>query len=111
MRFYASHGCYDTEQRVGTRFEINLSLQYDSTKAAQSDDVQDAVSYLDVYKCVSCQMQKPSHILENVAARTLDALGEQFKQITQATISISKLSPPLGGDIERVSVEQERWFV
>lgn len=111
MRFYAAHGCYDTEQKVGTRFEVNLTVDYDSTKAAASDDIQDAVSYLSLYRCVKDQMQIPSHILENVAARTLDSLGAQFEQITHATISIAKLSPPLGGDIERVSVEQERHFV
>ncbi|MEG0467299.1 MAG: dihydroneopterin aldolase [Mucinivorans sp.] len=107
MRFYAHHGCYATEQRVGTRFTVDLAVDYDSDRAASIDDVRCAVNYLDLYACVKHQMSIPSHILEHVARRTLDALGEQFHEITAAEISISKIAPPLGGDIDRVSVTMQ----
>lgn len=108
MRFYASHGCYETEQRVGTRFEVDLSLVYNARKAALADDINLAVSYLSVYEMVEQQMQKPSHLLENVALRILDTLGLRFEQVQSAEISITKISPPLGGDIQGVTVSVER---
>lgn len=104
MRFYARHGCYDTEQRVGGRFLVNIEITYDGSKAAATDNVVDAVNYLELYSTVRETMAIPSHILENVAQRTLDAIMVRFETITLATITVSKLTPPLGGDIEAVSV-------
>lgn len=104
MRFYAAHGCYDTEQKVGGRFLVNLTVDYDGAKAAASDNVADAVNYLELYSIVREQMMIPSHILENVAGRTLNTIMERFQSVTLASIDIAKLSPPLGGDIQSVSV-------
>lgn len=104
MRFYASHGCYDTEQKVGTRFLVDLTALYNGEKAAHSDSIDDAVSYLTIYECVRGEMMIPSHLLENVALRILETLGSKFPQIESAEISITKIAPPLGGDIQGVSV-------
>lgn len=110
MRFYSRHGCYATEQKVGTRFTVDLTIYYDAQKAAETDDVSQAVNYLELYKCVENEMNIASHILENVTYRTLNSLGQTFPAINRAEICVSKISPPLGGDIEQVSVTMERNF-
>lgn len=104
MRFYAFHGCYDTEQRVGTRFVVNLSVNYDGLAAASSDNVADAVNYLDIYATVKECMSIKSHTLENVASRILDAVMARFDAVTLASVDVEKLTPPLGGDIQAVRV-------
>lgn len=108
IELYAFHGCYTEEQRVGNRFRVDLALRYDATEASHSDYVGDTVNYLKVYECVREQMMQTSHILEYVASRLLDKLGEQFPQIIQAEISIAKLAPPLGGQVQSVSLIVER---
>ncbi|MEG1414581.1 MAG: dihydroneopterin aldolase [Mucinivorans sp.] len=110
MRFYANHGCYATEQTVGTRFTVSLRATYNATQAAQSDQISHAVSYLDLYQCVEEQMMIPSHILEAVADRILNAVGQKFAALLAAEITIAKIAPPLGGDIEQVSVTMARDF-
>lgn len=107
MRFYAAHGCYDTEQKVGGRFEVNLTVEYDATTAEQSDEIQDALNYLDLYQLVARQIATPSHLLEHVVHRLAQAIGQQFPQTTRAQIEVSKIAPPLGGDIERVTASKE----
>lgn len=110
MRFYSHHGCYATEQQVGTRFTVDLTVYYDAKIAAQTDDVNRAVNYLDLYNCVENQMNIASHILENVAHRVLETVGQRFQQVIRAEVSVAKIAPPLGGDIEQVSVTMERNF-
>ena len=39
MQFYAHHGCYDLEQKVGTYFTVSMRLKYDATEAIETDDV------------------------------------------------------------------------
>lgn len=111
VELYAFHGCYEQEQRVGNRFRVDLTLQYDATIAAQTDDVQHTVNYLKVYECLREQMMETSHILEHVAARILDKLGAEFSQIICAEVSIAKLAPPLGGQLQGVSLVMKRNYI
>jgi dihydroneopterin aldolase len=46
--------------------------------------------------------------LENVSKRILDTLYDRFPAIDKARVKISKMNPPMGGEIERVSVTLER---
>ncbi len=108
MKFYAYHGHFDAEQVVGNSFEVNVQLKTDCRKAAESDKLEDALNYQAVYECIKHQMQTPSALLENVAQRILDALYAEFPSIKKARIKISKMNPPMGGEIERVSVTLSR---
>jgi dihydroneopterin aldolase len=49
-----------------------------------------------------------SHLLENVAKRVLDSLYLNLSSITKAEVKISKMNPPMGGEIEKVSVTLSR---
>lgn len=107
MEFYAFHGCYAQEKTVGNRFIVDLSYTVDATVAASSDNVADTVSYLDVYGVVKRQMEITSDILENVADRIITDLAETFPAIETMSVRVSKMTPPLGGQIERVSVSMD----
>ena len=105
MNFYANHGCYEEERKVGTNFRVDLQVTYDSSTAEETDDISKAVSYLELYEVVREQMAIPSRILENVAKRILNQISSNFPAITSATIKITKLAPPLGGDVREAAIE------
>ena len=104
MEFKAYHGCYDLEKVVGNRFLVTMAIEAELGDAAIEDNVLKTINYLDVYNLVRECMQKPSNIIENVAQRILDNLYLAFPQIVKATTTVSKLAPPLGGKIKKVSV-------
>ena len=107
MEFYAYHGHFAAEQVVGNRFLVDLTLITDCSKAAQSDDLNDALDYQIAYRIVKEEMEIQSHLLENIADRILDRLRKEFSTIEKVKIKISKLNPPMGGQIEKVSVTLE----
>lgn len=104
MEFRASHGCYELEKVVGNRFIVDVDIDADVGSAAQNDDVTQSVNYLTIYEIVREQMKTPSNILENVAKRIIDAIYSRFPECLKVTAKVSKLAPPLGGKIDRVSV-------
>jgi len=53
-------------------------------------------------------MQITQHTIERVAANIIDALYVAFPQIVHVRCTVSKLAPPLGGKVAKVSVVQER---
>jgi len=108
MEFYAFHGHFKAEQVVGNRFLVDLTLISDSSEAAKSDNLADAMDYQIAYRIVKEEMQIKSHLLEHVAQRIIDRLYIECPSIEKAKIKLSKLNPPMGGEIEKVSVTLER---
>ena len=102
MEFRAFHGCYDLEQKVGNRFTVDLVI------TAELGDVTRTVNYLTVYELVRSQMRITQRTIERVASNIIGALYADFAQIRHVKCRVSKLAPPLGGKLEKVSVVLER---
>jgi len=108
MEFYAYHGCYQEEQIIGSKFLVDLELDTDIEKPAQTDRLEDTLNYQVIYEKVKNEMAIKSNLLENIAKRILDVLFINFPVIEKGTIKVSKYNPPLGGQIEKVSVTMKR---
>lgn len=104
MSFYAYHGCFEEEAKIGTHFRVDLEFECDTIKAELSDDISDTISYLDVYQTIKKEFEIPSHLLEHVARRILDRIMNDYPTIEYCSIKVTKKNPPLGGKLEGVSV-------
>lgn len=105
MEFFAYHGCFEEEQVIGTRFEVDVFLETDTQVAEQTDDLTKTVNYQEIYLLVKAEMAENSKLLEHVARRILDRIEKEYPTVTGSRIRISKLNPPVGGKVDRVSVE------
>ena len=90
MEFHAFHGCLESERKEGNTF-------LDFKKAAKSDDLKDTPDYSKVYDIVAAEMAKPSNLLENVAARIVDAIERAGLGFWYIQVRVSKKNPPVGG--------------
>ena len=105
MEIYAYHGCFKEEKTAGNWFLVNLTLDTDMAKPALTDHIADALNYQVAYQVVKTEMAVPSHLLEHVAERILNALFQKFIQLERASVKVSKMNPPMGGRMKSVSVE------
>jgi 7,8-dihydroneopterin aldolase/epimerase/oxygenase len=108
MEFYSYHGHYREERIIGNRFIVDLQVATSLGRASETDDLNDTVNYQSAYEIVKEQMLIKSNLLEHVAKRILDSLYERFSSLESVTVKISKMNPPLGGQIGRVSVTLSR---
>ena len=108
MRFYAFHGVSVQEMKVGNNFITDISYSFPMDKACLSDDIKDTISYADVYKVVKTEMGRPSHLLEHLTERISKALKSAFPQLSYLKIQVSKLNPPLEGEIDSAAVTIEK---
>ncbi|MEA3446696.1 MAG: dihydroneopterin aldolase [Bacteroidota bacterium] len=108
MEFYAFHGHFKEEQIIGNKFLVDISLETDCSKPAQSDSLKDAVDYQKVYRLIKYEMTRKSLLLENICKRLLDVIFDNFPEISEAVIKVRKMNPPMGGRIESVSVTLKR---
>ncbi len=108
MEFYAYHGCFETERKVGNKFLVDLYIEADCEKASVSDNIEDAVNYQRAYELIKDEIATTSHLLENVCKRMLDRLYKDIPGIKKARVKVSKMNPPMGGQMQKVSLTLER---
>lgn len=105
LRFYAYHGVGAQETQVGNEFVLDLRLRMDWTCAIRSDDVNDTLSYAEVYEAVKDEMARPSRLLEHVAGRIARRLFQDFSSLEEIELRLVKRNPSMGADIEGAGVE------
>ena len=52
IKLFAYHGCMEEESRIGTDYEVNLSVWADLRQSAQTDRLNDTVVYVAVNRMV-----------------------------------------------------------
>lgn len=104
MEFYAFHGHYDEEQTIGGRFRVDLVIDTDLSRAAETDLLDDAIDYSNIYQVVRQEMEKPSRLLEHLALRIIKAVYTVSDSITSVKVTVSKLNPAIGGNMKKFSV-------
>lgn len=104
MEFHAFHGFLDHENELGNTFLVSISMEINTEKAGESDELHDTLNYQSVYNIVRYEMKIPSKLIEHVGQRILDAVFKEFQQIKELEVKLSKLNPPLGGKVENVSI-------
>ncbi len=110
MEFYSYHGCFKEEQVVGNHFQVNILVEAHTEAAQQTDNLNDTINYQIIYNLVAAEMQQKSKLLEHVAHRIIGAITANFPQVIRVRVKVSKINPPMGGKIDRVSVTLEQCY-
>ena len=105
VRFHAFHGVMPQERAVGADFTVSLRVEYDFTKAAESDVLDDTISYAEIYEVVKSEMEQPSQLLEHVALRIVKAVAARWHRIDTIDLRLAKDNPPMGADCKGAGVE------
>lgn len=110
MRFWAYHGCLESERTCGNLFIVDFRGEMDLRKAAESNNLKDTVNYGEIYDVVKAEMEVPSDLLEHVAGRIVNSVAERFPEFVGFSVRISKRRPPVGGPVQwsRVTLNYRR---
>lgn len=107
IRVQANHGCMEEEARIGSEYVINAKVETNLDLSAKTDDLKDTVDYVAIYNIVFEEMKQRAKLLENVVQRIIDRVLEEHKSVDEVEIEVQKLNPPIGGNVEYVSVERK----
>jgi dihydroneopterin aldolase len=104
IRCYAYHGCLKEEGIIGSDYIVNLKVKANLKKSSKTDDLNDTVDYVKLNVIVVQEMNQRSKLLEEVAQRILNTIFIELPMVDKAWVIVSKINPPLGGDVEMVSI-------
>lgn len=104
IRLYAYHGCLEEEAIIGSDYSVDVVVSADLRAASLSDKLKETVDYVSINRAVKEEMGVRSKLLEHVAHRIVDRILHDNKRVLWAEVSVAKINPPLGGDVEKVVV-------
>ena len=104
LEFFSRHGYYQEEQKLGNRFEVNLTVWLDIEAAAREDKLSQTVNYEKLYRLVEQRMLNTSKLIETLAVDIAQNILKQYPQVRRALVSIDKHNPPFGGLCKKVRV-------
>ena len=105
IKIFAYHGCMPEEELIGGWYEVDVEIEADIKSAANSDKLSDTIDYSLVNEIVRHEMNIRSKLVEHVAGRIAVSLLKEIPRIEEVKVKVSKLNPPVYGEVERFSVE------
>lgn len=108
IRVFAFHGCLKEETKIGSDYRVDLKVSANLQTSSKTDKLNDTVDYVFLNKVVREEMSVASHLLETVAKRILSRILKEDALVKNATVWVSKLNPPIGGDVECVTIKMSK---
>jgi len=105
IRVFAYHGCLTEEKKIGSDYSVDLEVMANLQPPAKSDRLSETVDYVLLNRIIKEEMLRPTHLLETVAKRILVRIFDEAAIVEKATVWVSKLNPPIGGDVEKVTIK------
>ena len=107
MEFYAYHGVYEEERKIGGKYIVDVLVYTNAIDAELHDDLNGTVNYEQIYKAVEQNMLQPVKLIERLARKIMDDIRLFVVKEDTIRIKIRKLNPPLGAKVETSVVEME----
>jgi 7,8-dihydroneopterin aldolase/epimerase/oxygenase len=106
IKTWARHGVYENERISGRYFVTNISILADLERAdLLNDELLATFNYETANDIVRRKMQTPVQLLEKLAIEIAEELKASDARIKEVRVKVTKLSPPLPGEVESTSVE------
>lgn len=106
MEFYGYHGVLPEETVLGQRFIVDLVVEADLKSAGVSDDLQESISYVDLFQvCKEVVEGTPYKLIEAVAEKIAEEILIGFEKVNNVSVKVIKPNPPIKGHYQSVAVE------
>ena len=109
IRFFAEHGMYEEEKKVGNEFEVDVFIGTKSPKKIITS-IEQTINYAEVYRILQEEFSQRKFLLETVAMQVADKVQQQFPEIEGIKISIKKLNPPITNFSGSVGITYSKEF-
>lgn len=109
MQFYGYHGALLEEQRMGQRFDVDVTINCDLYQAGTTDQLEQTVNYAEIYMQVKEIVEGRAYkLIETVAEKIAETILLNFTKVESCRVKVIKPNPPIAGHYDSVSVEIER---
>ena len=102
---FGFHGVHPLENKVGTNFKIDLTID---VRDIVIKNLEDTIDYEKVYLILKDEFNITEHLLEVLAERIIEKIFVTFKGLLQIELTIMKLNPPISSFEGTVGVKKTK---
>jgi dihydroneopterin aldolase len=102
--FFAYHGFYPEEQKLGNCFIVDIEVGFTPTGDINEDELNNTVNYEQLYNIVCEEMKQTKKLIETVAQAIIGEIKEQYFFVETIQVSIKKLNPLVGAKTKYSSI-------
>lgn len=111
LEFFANHGVYPEETRLGQKFLVSLTMYTNTRHAGVSDDLENSTNYGEVSHFITAFMKEHTYRLIEAAAEHLaEAILLRYPLVEGVTLELKKPWAPVGLPLDTVSVKITRFW-
>jgi len=107
LKFFAYHGLFDLEKKIGNEFEVNCTLTIGSEPVV-IEDFSQTINYTEIYSLIKCEMAQPRLLLETFLTESAEKIKKTFPRVKNIKINIYKITVPIEGFDGKIGVELAR---
>ena len=107
MEFYARHGYYEEERKIGNKYTVDIFMTLNMEEAISEDKLEGTVNYEKVYEIVREVMSVDASLLEHLAGKLVKKIHQEFSKIESVRVRVSKHNPPIKGLCRKATVGLE----
>ncbi|MFB5663782.1 dihydroneopterin aldolase [Alteribacillus sp. HJP-4] len=106
MEFYAYHGVFSEENKLGQRFRVDIVMEADLREAAAEDNIEKSINYAEAYEAVKDVVEKEQYdLVETIAEGVAANLFKNFSILKRVNVKVIKPDPPIPGHYDHVAIE------
>ncbi|WP_343525525.1 dihydroneopterin aldolase [Sphingomonas sp.] len=104
--FFAHHGVFDEEGRLGQRFHVDAEVVVDASVTSDGRAIVGTVDYGEIFREIERVVRGRRRLLiESLALDIARALCDRFATVVSAHITLRKPSVPIDGILDYVEVQ------
>ena len=97
--FFAYHGFYPQEQKLGSKFTVDVDVTFTPVVDLSNDELIDTVDYEQLYYIIDGQMKHTKKLIETVADAIAREIKNRYGYVEEIKVTIKKINPPLKGKV------------
>jgi len=107
IHFYAYHGCLVEESKIGSEYELSISVEFDMETVGTSDDLSKAIDYCLVTDIALNIAQERHQLLETIVYKIAKALLDRIPNISGGEVALYKMTPPINARVNKVGISHD----
>jgi 7,8-dihydroneopterin aldolase/epimerase/oxygenase len=104
IKLYAHHGCLTEEEAIGGHYIVDVHMTTNFSESAEHDILRGTIDYVDVNRIVKEEMALRSKLIEHVGQRIVNRLKNELTGLAVLRVKVTKISPPINGDVDNVAI-------
>ena len=110
LEFFAHHGVYKEENKIGNKYNVDITVSTQLEKATLEDKLNHTLNYQILYQIVNEEMAISSKLLEYVGGRIMRRVFVTFPEAEHIELNVCKFNPPIGGICKwaKINLSQSR---